>query len=169
LGSKNKTCTRKLKSNVYSEFWRPSYSLQFKVAQWKIISITSLEVEWKAVVPRKAKFHSEKKVKWTWKPQKIRLSFLISQQKRLFDQNSFTIQMSLGVFQFFYFHGFDVYFAYFSVWNFICQICGLIRQAKRSWKIPIFSTVCNQIFHLRFFGKLFLFLSQLRIRISCVL
>jgi hypothetical protein len=27
---------------------------------------------------------------------------------------------------------FDVYFAYFSVWNFICQICGLIKQAKRS-------------------------------------
>jgi hypothetical protein len=66
----------------------------------------------------------------------FRLPFLISQRKRLFDQSSFTIQMSLGVFQSnrndFDFCDFDVYFAYFSVWNFICQICGLIRQAKRS-------------------------------------
>jgi hypothetical protein len=29
----------------------------------------------------------------------VRLPFLISQQKQLFDQSSFTIQMSLGVFQ----------------------------------------------------------------------
>jgi hypothetical protein len=33
------------------------------------------------------------------KSKVFRLSFLISQQKRLFDQSSFTIQMSLGVFQ----------------------------------------------------------------------
>jgi hypothetical protein len=33
------------------------------------------------------------------KSKTFRLPFLISQQKRLFDQNSFTIQMSLGVFQ----------------------------------------------------------------------
>jgi hypothetical protein len=32
------------------------------------------------------------------KSKVFRLPFLISQQKRLFDQNSFTIQMSLGVF-----------------------------------------------------------------------
>jgi hypothetical protein len=32
------------------------------------------------------------------KSKNFRLPFLISQQKRLFDQNSFTIQMSLGVF-----------------------------------------------------------------------
>jgi hypothetical protein len=40
---------------------------------------------------RKAKFHTEKEAKWTSKPS---LS-----QKRLFDQSSFTIQMSLEVFQ----------------------------------------------------------------------
>jgi hypothetical protein len=35
----------------------------------------------------------------------FRLPFLISQQKRLFDQNSFTIQMSLGVFMSNFLHG----------------------------------------------------------------
>jgi hypothetical protein len=42
-------------------------------------------------IPQKSKFRRKSKV--------FRLPFQISQQKRLFDQSSFTIQMSLGVFQ----------------------------------------------------------------------
>jgi hypothetical protein len=68
-----------------------TYILQISAAspfaQWKIISITFMEVdfwEWKAVVVRihmlqwnaqtflrKAKFHTEKEAKWTSKPQEI--------------------------------------------------------------------------------------------------
>jgi hypothetical protein len=58
------------------------------------------------------------------KSKNFRLPFLIFQQKRFFDQNFFTIQMSLGVFMSkishgmkllnFDFRGFDVYFAYLS-------------------------------------------------------
>jgi hypothetical protein len=69
----------------------------------KSIVFTNLLQKWNSqTFLRKAKFHTEKEAKWTSKPQKskvFRLPFLISQQKRLFDQNSFTIQMSLEVFQ----------------------------------------------------------------------
>jgi hypothetical protein len=47
---------------------------------------------------RKAKFQTEKK-RNERKFKIFRLPFFISQQKRLFDQNSFKIQISLGVFQ----------------------------------------------------------------------
>jgi hypothetical protein len=113
--------------------------------------------EWKAVVvrihmlqkwnaqtfPRKAKFHTAKEAKWTSKPQNIQnVPASIPQfpaettfGSKFFHNTDVVRGFSeqwkwkpLNV----YICGFDVYFAYFSVWNFICQICGLIRQAKRS-------------------------------------
>jgi hypothetical protein len=84
----------------------------------------------------------------------------ISHFPALFDQSSFIIQMSLGVFRAKFpmkmkaaKFCFDVYFAYFSTWNFICQICGLIRQAKRRSKIPIFSTVIWQTLYAKMYQK----------------
>jgi hypothetical protein len=88
-------------------------------AQWKLSALPPWKWifgEFKAVVVRihmlhkwnvltfirKAKFHTEKEAKWMSKSQKskvFRIPFLISQQNRLFDQNSFTIQMLLGIFQ----------------------------------------------------------------------
>jgi hypothetical protein len=92
-------------------FWHSSGPLE-KTIQWKIISINSVEVDFsgvKAVVVRMLKNSSEKlnfipKKKRNERQRRrkskiFRLPFLISQQKRLFDQNSFTIQMSLGVLQ----------------------------------------------------------------------
>jgi hypothetical protein len=113
--------------------------------EWKpvVVRIHMLQ-KWNAqTFLRKAKFHTEKEAKWSSKMQKtkvFRLPFLLSQQKRLIDQSFFTIQMSLGFFRAKFPMEMkaarfcvDVYFAYFPVWNFICQICGLIiRQAKRS-------------------------------------
>jgi hypothetical protein len=89
------------------------------IPQWENISITSMEVDFWGVkssgcdftcyrsemlkhfsenlnfIPKKKRneLQSRKKSKV------FRLPFLIFQQKRLFDKSSFTIQMSLGVFQ----------------------------------------------------------------------
>jgi hypothetical protein len=86
--------------------------------KWKIIRITSMEVDFWGVKSSGCEnsqatevlTHSSEKLNFI--PQKkrnerqsrriskmFRLPFLISQQKRLFDQNSFTIQMSLEIFQ----------------------------------------------------------------------
>jgi hypothetical protein len=94
--------------------------------QWEDISITSLEVNflgsekqwlWEFACYRSEMLkHSSEKLNFipkkklnerqTLNKSKVfRLPFLISQQKRLFDQSSFPIQMSLGVFQSKIFHG----------------------------------------------------------------
>jgi hypothetical protein len=110
--------------------------------------------EWKAVVvrihmlqkwnaqtfTRKAKFHTEIEAKCTSKPQSIQnfsasipyfpaeTSFWSKFFHNTDVVRGFSEQWKCKP-QDFNFHGFDVYLAYFSVWNFICQICGLIRQA----------------------------------------
>jgi hypothetical protein len=109
------------------------------------------------------------RVKWTSEPQTIknlRLSFFISHQKLFYCKKFTTQQMSLEVFKanfltssheneshkIWILRRFDVHFTYFYVWNFICQIYGVIRPAKRSKKFPIFSTVDDgngiQVFHV---------------------
>jgi hypothetical protein len=64
------------------------------------LSITSMEVDFWGVKSsgcEKLKKRNERQNRRKFKI--FQLPFLISQQKRIFDQNSFTIQMSLGVFQ----------------------------------------------------------------------
>jgi hypothetical protein len=121
--------------------------------------------EWKAVVVRiymlqkwnaqtflrKAKFHTKKEAKWASKPQKskiFRLPFLISQQKRLFDQSSFTIQMSLGFFKAKFpmemkaaKFCFDVYFAYFRYEILYAKYVDLLDKLKEVKNSQFFSTV----------------------------
>jgi hypothetical protein len=67
-------------------------------------------------IPQKSIPKKKRNKRQSRKKSKVfRPPFPISQQKRLFDQSSFTIQMSLGVFQSKISHGNDVYFAYFSI------------------------------------------------------
>jgi hypothetical protein len=100
-------------------------------------------------IPQKSQISYQKEVKWTWKPQKIQkfpASIPHFPAETTFGSKLFHNTYVVRGFskqwkwkpQNFDFRGFDVYFAYFSVWNFICQIRGLIGQAKRSPKIPIF-------------------------------
>jgi hypothetical protein len=146
------------------------------------ISITSMEVDFWGVVRihmlpkwnaqtflRKAKFHTKKEVKWTSKPQKIQncpasiphfpaeTTFWSKFFHNTDVVRGFSEQWKWKPHDF-YFRGFDVYFAYFPVWNFTCQICGLIRQAKRtvwvigsSLKIEVlgFFHHHHQIYHLK--------------------
>jgi hypothetical protein len=91
------------------------------LTQWENISITLMEVDiWgvessgcdnsHATEMKYVLKHSSEKLNFIPKKKRnerksrrkskvFRLPFLISQQKRLFDQSSFTIQMSLGVYQ----------------------------------------------------------------------
>jgi hypothetical protein len=130
-------------------------SMEVDFWEWKavVVRIHMLQ-KWNAqTFLRKAKCHTEKEAKWTSKPQKIQ-KFPASIPHfpaettfwskfchntdvfRGFSKQNFPWKWKPQNLDF---RDFDGYFAYFSVWNYICQICGLLD--KRSKKYPFFSTV----------------------------
>jgi hypothetical protein len=85
----------------------------------------------------------------------FRLPFLISQQKRLFDQSSFTIQMSLGFFRAKFpmevkaaKFCFDIYFAFFRYEILYAKYVDLSDKLNKVKKSQFFSTV----WHIRLTG-----------------
>jgi hypothetical protein len=96
-------------------------------------------------IPKKKRIERQSRRKF----KIFRLPFLISQQKRLFDQNSFTIQMSLGGFQSKISHGNESRkILIFTALTFVslilrCEILhakyvDLLDKLKEVKKIPIF-------------------------------
>jgi hypothetical protein len=115
-------------------------------AQWKIIRITSMEVDFWVVKSRGCENSHATEVKCSNILQKSWISYRKRSETNVKaaenpkfsgfhssfpSRNDFLIKILLQYrWKVQNFRGFDVYFAYFSVWNFIRQICGLIRQAK---------------------------------------